>query len=153
MEGRGDADAGASGPPSTMPASAPAGVGALQARVLFAVKQSIIVSKNLDDKRNETIHTISSDQDQDIENQNEQTNQLHQDILSRKSKDLIGVEECTICFQTYQEGDIIAFSENQKCLHYTHVDCITKWLMEHDSCPSCRHDYFVTSEIEAGDDV
>ena len=50
---------------------------------------------------------------------------------------------CSICFEEYQEGEQIAFSNNEgKCRHAYHVDCILEWLMDHDDCPTCREQYF-----------
>jgi hypothetical protein len=48
---------------------------------------------------------------------------------------------CTICFNPYQEGDEICWSNNPNCSHMFHKDCIGEWLMRADECPCCRLNY------------
>ena len=110
------------------------------------------------EKPNSSLHTVRTECDEnDIENPaaNEQSiDQHHHHDASptnsslTTSQQIIGIEECIICFQTYKDGDIIAFSEDVTCLHYTHVDCIKEWLIDHNSCPSCRREYFEISTDE-----
>ncbi|GFH47497.1 hypothetical protein CTEN210_03972 [Chaetoceros tenuissimus] len=47
---------------------------------------------------------------------------------------------CAICCDNYEEGDDIAYSRNQECPHFYHVECILEWLMRdnNDDCPLCR---------------
>lgn len=44
-----------------------------------------------------------------------------------------GQEECTIC-QTGIKGDLIRLP----CNHRFHVQCVKPWLVENQTCPSCR---------------
>lgn len=52
---------------------------------------------------------------------------------------------CAICCDDYEEGDDIAYSRNQECHHFYHVDCILEWLMrdDHNDCPLCRSAFLV----------
>lgn len=51
-------------------------------------------------------------------------------------------ESCVICMQRYKNGDDICFSQNEKCFHAFHTECIVPWLMQHENCPMCREGYF-----------
>lgn len=57
------------------------------------------------------------------------------------SESLFSPKTCPICCEDYIKGDDIAWSQNEKCFHAYHVDCILGWLMEHDDCPMCRMNY------------
>eukprot|EP00543_Licmophora_paradoxa_P015163 CAMPEP_0202477796 /NCGR_PEP_ID=MMETSP1360-20130828/94125_1 /ASSEMBLY_ACC=CAM_ASM_000848 /TAXON_ID=515479 /ORGANISM="Licmophora paradoxa, Strain CCMP2313" /LENGTH=353 /DNA_ID=CAMNT_0049105049 /DNA_START=530 /DNA_END=1591 /DNA_ORIENTATION=+ len=48
---------------------------------------------------------------------------------------------CSICLGEYQEGDKICWSHNQYCRHVFHRECILEWLLRHDECPCCRHNF------------
>lgn len=50
---------------------------------------------------------------------------------------------CTICFNPYEAGDEICWSNNPQCNHMFHKDCIEEWLLRHDECPCCRLNYLV----------
>lgn len=52
---------------------------------------------------------------------------------------------CIICCENYEEGDDIAYSRNQECHHFYHVECILEWLMQdnYDDCPLCRSAFLV----------
>ncbi|GFH47499.1 hypothetical protein CTEN210_03974 [Chaetoceros tenuissimus] len=52
---------------------------------------------------------------------------------------------CIICCDNYEEGDDIAYSRNQECHHFYHVECILEWLMRdnNDDCPLCRSAFLV----------
>ena len=47
-------------------------------------------------------------------------------------------DECSICNQPYQIGDIIREFDN--CPHYFHYNCIDTWLNTHKNCPICTVD-------------
>uniref|UniRef100_A0A6V2JPD1 RING-type domain-containing protein n=2 Tax=Ditylum brightwellii TaxID=49249 RepID=A0A6V2JPD1_9STRA len=49
-------------------------------------------------------------------------------------------ESCPICLADYAEGDDISHTHN--CIHCFHADCVTQWLMNHDTCPCCRTNAF-----------
>ena len=52
---------------------------------------------------------------------------------------------CAICCDNYEEGDDIAYSRNQECHHFYHVECILEWLMRENNndCPLCRSAFLV----------
>ena len=53
---------------------------------------------------------------------------------------------CVICLTAYEEGDEIAWSQNPKCTHLFHRECIMEWLLKRDDCPICRHNFFFDDE-------
>jgi hypothetical protein len=50
-------------------------------------------------------------------------------------------EQCAICLVEYEAGDEISWSHNKSCTHAFHRECIIDWLISHDECPCCRHNY------------
>jgi hypothetical protein len=56
-------------------------------------------------------------------------------------------EQCAICLVEYEAGDEISWSHNKSCNHAFHRECIIDWLISHDECPCCRHNY-----LSFGDD-
>lgn len=50
---------------------------------------------------------------------------------------------CPICWEPYEQGDLVSSSPNPQCCHSFHKKCITTWLLKpnHDDCPMCRSDY------------
>ena len=50
---------------------------------------------------------------------------------------------CSICLSEFEVGDCLAKSAYpmcSKCDHTYHYDCLSNWLMKHDTCPMCRQD-------------
>lgn len=43
--------------------------------------------------------------------------------------------DCTVCQEDYKKGDKLV---SLPCGHNYHKDCVTEWLVRHDSCPVCR---------------
>lgn len=58
-------------------------------------------------------------------------------------------EACAICLTEYKEGDDICWSHNRRCPHSFHRECVMEWLIRHDECPCCRHNYLA---LDDGDD-
>lgn len=52
-----------------------------------------------------------------------------------------GQASCAICIMEYQDKDEICWSHNERCTHVFHRECIMTWLLRHDECPCCRHDF------------
>ena len=55
-------------------------------------------------------------------------------ILRNEEKDI----ECPICLETFEEGQDLSRSQERKCQHTFHAECLNLWLMKHDGCPCCR---------------
>jgi len=53
---------------------------------------------------------------------------------------------CAICFNDYEEGDIVSWSKHPSCRHAFHQHCLLPWLMSHDTCPNCRWNYFTVKD-------
>ncbi|PWA66451.1 RING-H2 finger protein ATL74 [Artemisia annua] len=45
--------------------------------------------------------------------------------------------ECSICLGNFVQGENVRVLP--ECNHEFHVKCVDKWLVEHMSCPNCRH--------------
>ncbi|CAJ1948301.1 unnamed protein product [Cylindrotheca closterium] len=75
---------------------------------------------------------------------------LHKvDLILPMPKDDGGVDHeeelfCPICWAEYEENDEICYSQNPRCTHTFHFDCIKPWLKNHDRCPICRSNYLRT---------
>lgn len=48
---------------------------------------------------------------------------------------------CDVCLLEFETGDEVAWSNNLKCSHTFHKDCILDWLVRKPTCPSCRQEY------------
>ena len=55
---------------------------------------------------------------------------------------------CAICIMEYQDKDEICWSHNEQCTHVFHRECITTWLLRHDECPCCRHNFLYLENDE-----
>ncbi|KAL3780817.1 hypothetical protein ACHAWO_004463 [Cyclotella atomus] len=54
-----------------------------------------------------------------------------------ESKEETNEEECCpICLVEYEDGESLRVLP---CNHYMHKSCVDEWLVNHPSCPSCRH--------------
>lgn len=55
--------------------------------------------------------------------------------LKTDSSSLLLVEKCPICLTEFADEEII---NKLNCSHLFHLPCISTWLSENDSCPTCR---------------
>ena len=65
-------------------------------------------------------------------------------VVSSSSKpQFLQDTNCPICWEPYEQGDLVSSSPNPQCCHSFHKKCITTWLLKpnHDDCPMCRSDY------------
>ena len=46
--------------------------------------------------------------------------------------------ECPICLEVFEEGEVLSRSQKRKCHHRFHAEYLEPWLMKHDDCPCCR---------------
>ena len=53
-------------------------------------------------------------------------------------------DECCICLENYEPGQLICAAVTDKCNHAFHASCMKNWFENNDTCPICR-----TSFIES----
>jgi hypothetical protein len=73
------------------------------------------------------------------------------DALPRKnvSEDMLGEEhkaECSICMDEVNIGEQVT---ELPCKHWFHHQCVSAWLLEHDTCPHCRKSITKRAEGES----
>lgn len=54
-------------------------------------------------------------------------------------------QSCTVCQYSFSKGEEMM---ELPCCHSYHPDCITPWLKEHNTCPTCRYELAVDDEQE-----
>lgn len=47
-------------------------------------------------------------------------------------------QDCPICFESIEVGDVVSWAPQTNCGHVFHHGCIKEWLLRNDSCPFCR---------------
>jgi len=52
---------------------------------------------------------------------------------------------CSVCFDDFESGSL---ANQLPCKHLFHKDCITPWLIQHNTCPVCRHSLPTEEEEE-----
>ncbi|KAK1364747.1 hypothetical protein POM88_040308 [Heracleum sosnowskyi] len=57
------------------------------------------------------------------------------DVTSKRMEE--EADKCAICQGEYEKGEFIG---GLQCRHEYHVECVKKWLKQHNSCPICRAD-------------
>lgn len=62
------------------------------------------------------------------------------------SSSLYSPSECAICLTKYKDGDDVCWSQNVKCFHAYHSNCIIEWLLKHNECPMCRRNFLKCDE-------
>lgn len=58
------------------------------------------------------------------------------------------IPSCAICLTAYCAGEEICWSHNHGCNHVFHKGCITEWLLRHDGCPCCRHNFLSIEDTD-----
>ena len=53
----------------------------------------------------------------------------------------LSLRNCAICLEEFMPSDFICMSNNPKCEHVYHRQCIFNWLLDNEDCPCCRRDY------------
>lgn len=69
------------------------------------------------------------------------------DLSEHNHSTLYSPKSCSICLESYKDGDDICWSYNEQCPHAYHLDCIMDWLMEHDDCPLCRQEFLKSDDV------
>mmetsp|Transcript_26486 Transcript_26486/g.37344 ORF Transcript_26486/g.37344 Transcript_26486/m.37344 type:complete len:189 (-) Transcript_26486:114-680(-) len=49
--------------------------------------------------------------------------------------------QCPICLNNFVQGRLVCESNNEKCCHLFHQECMVMWLLRHNECPCCRAIY------------
>ena len=67
------------------------------------------------------------------------------DVVYEDDDDQRTVPTCPICLESYQIGDVIAYSRNPTCQHVYHKCCVIEWIqssshnsLQDEECPMCR---------------
>jgi len=57
-------------------------------------------------------------------------------------------DNCAICINPYEVGDVVVWSSNPKCEHAFHEECIIPWLGKKNDpvCPNCRQTFIELEE-------
>ena len=64
--------------------------------------------------------------------------------VSFPTDDEVETDSCSICLETFYEGDEIGLSRNVDCNHVFHKECLIQWLMKNQSsCPICMNLFYV----------
>ena len=71
--------------------------------------------------------------------------------LKPSSEPVLVANECAICLDSLTVGEIVVWSNNEKCRHAFHQDCIIEYLVQlHDSrgspCPCCRQQFVIETK-------
>mmetsp|Transcript_7755 Transcript_7755/g.12309 ORF Transcript_7755/g.12309 Transcript_7755/m.12309 type:complete len:431 (-) Transcript_7755:756-2048(-) len=63
---------------------------------------------------------------------------------------VVTAEACPICLVEYEKEDVLCWSQNSRCQHYFHRDCMAEWLLRNEECPLCRNNYLGFSDDDEG---
>jgi len=55
----------------------------------------------------------------------------------------IDTDACSICLESMNDVN----TRTTDCNHTFHSSCLDTWLVEHNTCPSCRHELFPENEL------
>lgn len=65
-------------------------------------------------------------------------------VLKFKDLENKSIQQCTICFEDFEEEDEV---RSLACQHYYHTQCIDRWLIGHcRKCPCCRYSVDVSEK-------
>ena len=144
--------------------------------MLLDIPKELEVSNDVLNSRNDTASVDHGLQDEDSleSSQDEMESQANQKLHAVKKQDILvdsfqewrstrhGIDDsiqssiyspksCCICMAKYKHGDDICWSQNERCYHAFHLECMLEWLMKHNECPMCRRNY-LRSEVSNHDD-
>lgn len=58
------------------------------------------------------------------------------------------LDECPICFDVFEPGEIVSWSPAPNCQHVFHHHCIKEWLLKKKECPFCRETFLPIDRIQ-----
>ena len=111
--------------------------------------------RSLDTERANNAHTLSKKEEEEEGNNDDDDHPVGDDpkltpdegkisswrrMLSswrKPAKD----DECCICLENYEPGQLICAAVTDKCNHAFHEDCMKNWFEDHDTCPICRTNF------------
>jgi hypothetical protein len=102
-----------------------------------------IRSGELQDIRNKTATTDEEEDTSTTANTDTDDSVQYPDttnVSSASTTKLSREDECCICMERYNPGDIICAASTTACDHVFHKHCVANWLQNHNLCPLCRVD-------------
>ena len=105
--------------------------------------------RSLDAERGNNDHTLSKKEEEEESNDDDDDPKLTPDegkisswrrMLSswrKPAKD----DECCICLENYEPGQLICAAVTDKCNHAFHAGCMKNWIEDNDTCPICRSNF------------
>lgn len=151
----GDQQATPSAPPEATVSTAIARQELFLERFLFQMvlsdKSNIYAAsiRSLDAERANNDHTLSRKEEEEESNDVDDDPKLTPDegkvsswtrMLSSWRKPAKS-DECCICLENYEPGQLICAAVTDKCNHAFHEDCMKNWFEDHDTCPICRTNF------------
>lgn len=95
----------------------------------------------LPDKSNIAVNTSTPEKEHPSQNHHkDEAFSCSCDNLSSEGSPVTKNESCSICLESYSEGDTACESISTECNHVFHQECILEWLRQNDRCPLCRID-------------
>ena len=80
------------------------------------------------------VETYEAPQPSPCEMDMEEGGARNDEIASQDSQE---GDQCSICFDTYEQGDQLRVLP---CKHRFHLECVDPWLKTNKSCPLCKHE-------------
>ena len=102
--------------------------------VLRGMKQSSSKSEEINPGKD--VETVDQITEEDLEQGN------------IKDSDSDAGDECPICFEGFEAGEVVSWSPNPKCAHVYHYKCISQWLCDHQYCPFCREVFLPVDNVD-----
>ena len=109
-------------------------------RTIQVEVSNIPFNQFIDRLRNQNINTDTDDNNESnlqitLSNINQISNVS---VFINENSENSETELCAICQNNLEENDIIRTLN--RCNHIFHLNCIDRWLSEHNTCPTCRND-------------
>ncbi|CAB9521247.1 H2 finger protein [Seminavis robusta] len=129
-----------------------------EAAIKMATKQQEQNQKKMDkkattqhDKETNLDVSLGCDGVEEEEERQQDHSQSHSHSDSTCSSANPDDQDCPVCLAPLQKGDDVAASDNDKCPHIFHRECVYMWLLRKTDCPMCRHTFLKGPEEEEED--